>query len=289
MTKHRTAVILGGGGVTGIGWQLGLLAGLNALGVDLNQADVLIGTSAGAFAAVELSCGLPIFERYQRQLEAPADEIAATMPPEVRADWAAAIRDGYPDPAAMARGLGRLALSHQAISLEARLGVVRARLPLTDWPERPLFMTAIDAETGELVLLSRDSGLTLTEAAAASGAVPGVWPPVPAGGRIWIDGGSLSSNNADLAARFERVVVIAPASQPSLVKPDRLMVLEELERAQEQAQVTLIMPDGPSREAIGPNALDPLRRPAAARAGFEQAEHEIERVRELWDAADGRR
>lgn len=46
--KARTrALVLGGGGVTGIAWQVGVLAGLHSAGVDLSGADAVIGTSAG--------------------------------------------------------------------------------------------------------------------------------------------------------------------------------------------------------------------------------------------------
>ncbi|GAB3274063.1 hypothetical protein GCM10027456_63730 [Kineosporia babensis] len=38
-----------GGGITGIGWEVGVLAGLLDEGVDLRNADAVIGTSAGSF------------------------------------------------------------------------------------------------------------------------------------------------------------------------------------------------------------------------------------------------
>jgi hypothetical protein len=43
------AVVLGGGGVAGIGWQLGLLSGLAEVGLDVRlDTGLFIGTSAGA-------------------------------------------------------------------------------------------------------------------------------------------------------------------------------------------------------------------------------------------------
>jgi len=39
--------VLGGGGVTGVAWEIGLLAGLAARGVKLGQADLVVGKSAG--------------------------------------------------------------------------------------------------------------------------------------------------------------------------------------------------------------------------------------------------
>ncbi len=48
MSDQRTALVLGGGGITGIAWEVGLLAGLAEAGVDLSGADLVVGTSAGS-------------------------------------------------------------------------------------------------------------------------------------------------------------------------------------------------------------------------------------------------
>jgi NTE family protein len=42
------ALVLGGGGPVGIGWEAGLLVGLAQSGVDVGAADTIIGTSAGS-------------------------------------------------------------------------------------------------------------------------------------------------------------------------------------------------------------------------------------------------
>src|SRR5919199_1718799 len=49
------ALVLGGGGITGIAWELGLLAGLRRLGTDLGDADLIVGTSAGAYVGAVLA------------------------------------------------------------------------------------------------------------------------------------------------------------------------------------------------------------------------------------------
>ena len=49
----RRAVVLGGGGVTGVAWEVGLLLGLAEAGVDLGAADLLVGTSAGSVVAAQ--------------------------------------------------------------------------------------------------------------------------------------------------------------------------------------------------------------------------------------------
>ena len=44
----KTGLVLGGGGVTGIAWEIGLLKGLRDGGVDVSGADTIVGTSAGS-------------------------------------------------------------------------------------------------------------------------------------------------------------------------------------------------------------------------------------------------
>ena len=53
----RRALVLGGGGVTGIAWETGLIAGLAELGIDLAAADVIIGTSAGSVVGADITSG----------------------------------------------------------------------------------------------------------------------------------------------------------------------------------------------------------------------------------------
>src|SRR5258708_25357181 len=51
------ALVLGGGGPVGIGWEAGLLAGLADAGVALGDADLVVGTSAGSVVGAQLTSG----------------------------------------------------------------------------------------------------------------------------------------------------------------------------------------------------------------------------------------
>ena len=77
----RRALVLGGGGVTGIAWETGLIAGLAELGIDLAAADVIIGTSAGSVVGADITSGQEPEALYQAQLAPPDPEPAA------RIDW----------------------------------------------------------------------------------------------------------------------------------------------------------------------------------------------------------
>ena len=55
-TRTR-ALVLGGGGVAGVAWELGILRGLHDTGVDVRGADVIIGTSAGSVVGAQIASG----------------------------------------------------------------------------------------------------------------------------------------------------------------------------------------------------------------------------------------
>ena len=76
-------------------------------------------------------------------------------------------------------------------------------------------VTAVDARTGEFVVFDSAGEARLVDAVGASRAVPAIWPPVTIGNRRFVDGGVRSVANADLTARYERVVIVAPVAPGS--------------------------------------------------------------------------
>ncbi len=77
--SDRSALVLGGGGITGAAWEIGMLAGLAEAEVDLSTADMVIGTSAGANVGSQILSGVPIEELYARQLKEPEGEIPVRL------------------------------------------------------------------------------------------------------------------------------------------------------------------------------------------------------------------
>lgn len=278
--KSSRAVVLGGGGVTGIAWEIGVIAGLKEGGIDLADADALFGTSAGAYAAAIVASGEDIEARYRAQFVPDTTEIPVVMPPEVREQYAAAVTANYGQAVPLAKAYGEIARNAQTVTTEARLTTVRARLGIEEWPSDRLHFTSIDAETGELVVLDNSSGLTLVEAANATGAVPGVWPMAHAAGRTWIDGGMISATNPQLARGYDRVVIIAPAPA-SMSGFDDVETVAAALRA-EGAQVIVIVPDDATQQAIGPNPFDPSRRGPSAEGGRRQGLLAAEHERPVW-------
>ena len=159
---------------------------------------------------------------------------------------------------------------------------VASRLPSQRWPQRTVLITAVDAHTGEPVVFDRHSGVDLADAVAASCA-SGL--PYRIGGNLYIDGGYRSNaENADLAAGYERVLVLSPFGGRTLAPLDWSMHLaaqvDEL-RAR-GSRVKTIFPDSNSEHMFGANAMDLSLRPPAARAGYDQGRALAEQVTEFW-------
>jgi len=151
-----------------------------------------------------------------------------------------------------------------------RRAAVSSRLPSPEWPSRRMLLVAVDAETGETRVFDREAGVNLIDAVAASCAVPGIWPPVSIGGRRYVDGGIRSSDNADLAAGYARIVVLSPLGLNSSF-PQPMPLPDVVERLRSDgSQVTVIAPDEASVAAMGINPLDPATRVPAAQAGRAQ-------------------
>jgi NTE family protein len=281
VSGERTALVLGGGGITGIAWEIGLLAGLADAGVDLTGADLVVGTSAGSVVGAQVtSGGAPEF-LFQRQLEPPSVERVARMTRSTLARFAWAMLASRGRDVAFRRRIGALALQAEAAGLtpteQERLDVIGSRLVSAEWPERRLVVTAVDAVTGEFRTFDRDSGVPLVQAVAASCAVPGVYPPVTIDGRRYVDGGMRSAANVDLAKGYDRVVVLAPIARGA-----GPMASVDAQVTGLVARVAVVTPDEASRTAIGRNVLDPAARAPSAQAGRVQAKAVADRVTEAW-------
>ncbi|MBW0099992.1 patatin-like phospholipase family protein [Pseudonocardia sp. KRD-184] len=274
-------LVLGGGGITGIAWMLGLLAGVAERGVDLRAADDVVGTSAGSVVGAQLATGVDVEERYAAQLADPTGEVAAGIGKGGLLRLGLTLV-GSRDPQRLRARIGRFARGAATMPESERLAVIGARLPVQEWPQRSLRITAVDAHDGAFRVLDRTSGVPLVHAVASSCAVPGVYPPVTTGGTRYIDGGVRSPVNADLAAGSERVVVLAPIVRGLGPQGGVAPQVEGLRAA--GSRVVLVSPDPAAVAAIGRNVLDPARRAAAARAGRTQAADVTDAIAAIWTA-----
>ena len=283
MAAISSALVLGGGGITGIAWEIGLLHGLREAGVDLVDADVVVGTSAGSVVGAQLTSGTPLEQLYAAQLADPAGEIGAAFGRLTLLKYVALLlAPGSSN--AKRRRLGRASVRAAtrpgAVPAQERIQVIRDRLPSAEWPDRDLRVTSVAADTGEFVVWDREGEADLVHAVASSCAVPLVWPPVTVAGRPYVDGGARSGANADVVEGADRVVVLAPLPR-SLSRSQSIQA--QLARTGATSTV-VVSPDAAAVRAIGRNVLDPAQRQASARAGFAQAAHVLDEVRSVWTA-----
>jgi len=279
------ALVLAGGGVAGIAWEIGVLRGIEeadpALARSLLAADLVVGTSAGAVVGALVTTGCPLADCFVAQVEQRVPELAPPVAlPELLEALGEALA-GASDPRERGRRIGAVARAARTVPPAVRRAVIAARLPVQEWPERDLRVVAVDAETGERVVLERDSGVDLVDAVAASCAVPGVWPLVRAEDRWLMDGGVWSAANLDVAIGAERVLVLSPSDPASATLGEPLV--GQVERFG-PSRVLVVAADPPSASALGPNPLDPGTRPAAAQAGRAQGRRLAAAVAAFWAA-----
>jgi NTE family protein len=294
------ALVLGGGGASGNAWLIGIIAGLFDAGLDVTQADLIIGTSAGSTAAAQIS--------------------SATQPPELLANILAAAPQPRTGPVGSGRGRvpnvpaanhmeitsGIIGAAEDAADMRRRMGAaalemdaasgssgqtqwratVAARLPGQHWPQRPMLIVAVDAHTGEPVVFDRHSGVELVDAVAASCANGFGVPPYSIGDNRYIDGGYRANENADLAAGYVRVLVLSPLGGRSRHPLDwgTHLAAQADELRARGSRVETIFPDSNSQNAlgVGVNMMDLSRRRPSAQAGYHQGRALAEQLTEFW-------
>jgi len=274
------------------------VAGLFDAGLDVTNADLVIGTSAGSTAAAQITSGTPPPELLANVLAAapqrrtgpigpdhgPVRNVPVANHMEITSEIIAAAEDA----ADMRRRMGATALELDAASGGAGQtqwrATVAARLPSQHWPHRPMLIVAVDAHTGEPIVFDRHSGVDLVDAVAASCANGFGVPPYSIGDNRYIDGGYRRNENADLAAGYGRVLVLSPFGGRSRHPLDWGMHLgAQLDELRARgSRVETIFPDSNSREVFGVDMMDPSKRPPAARAGYNQGRALAERLTEFW-------
>jgi NTE family protein len=285
------ALVFGGGGSAGNAWAIGVIAGLLDAGLDVTDADLIIGTSAGSTVAAQVTSATPPAELLAGILAAAPQRGPAGRAPNVPArdhiERTSGIIAAAEDAADMRRRMGAAALEMDAGSdgsgQTQRRATVAARLPSQHWPQRPMLIVAVDARNGEPVVFDRNSGVDLVDAVTASTAGPGA-PPHSIGDNRYIDGGYRSPDNADLAAGYGRVLVLSPLGGRTRAPLDWGMHLaaQADELRARGSRVETILPDSDSREAFGVNLMDPSTRPPAARAGYNQGRALAAALTEFW-------
>jgi NTE family protein len=279
MTK--VGLVLGGGGIVGMAYHGAVLAGLeDATGWDPRDAEVVVGTSAGAASGAELRAGIPAGDMAARRTGAPfsaegEQRLRALGPPpqtqpetvavdEDRARaafrrvlWRATVAPGTVPPGVVVS----LAMSPGTLSAAWLTALVEWLNGGTGWPDRAFWPCAVDADSGTRVVFGRADAPPAApgEAVAASCAIPGVNAPVPIGDRLYLDGGGWSPTNADVLAGLglDLAIVLSPMSaQPGSADRDGDARIRAACRALLEAEVAVLQAEGTSVVVIEPDAGD---------------------------------
>jgi NTE family protein len=271
------ALVLGPGGRLGTAWTAGLTAGLRSFGVDLAEAGLIVGTSAGAIVGAVLATG----QDPARLATVPARRSAGASSAPRRPDPAvtgavfAVLGDPRLDPADARRRVGRIALETVDAEAENQLIAQRSALIAADsWPQRPLLIPAVDAESGEPIVWAAAAGVPLVRAVAASSAFPGIEPPVAVDGRHYLDGALRAGTNTDLAGDARTVVVVDPLAH------------RHPHPAADGAHI--LAPDPAAVRLLDSEQSDPEAWKAAYQAGRAQAGAAAEELRAHWRPTSAR-
>jgi NTE family protein len=297
MHSRPDVLVLGGGGVLGEAWMMGVLSGIeDATGFDLRECESFVGTSAGAIVAAHLVSG-----RSPRRPSAVGTELELGHGQPARGLAVAAV--------AAARRAGSFALAASSAFAPLALGIaapggalVRALLlrglprPADNLSELRsqieqsaarfdgrLRVTAVDRSTGRRVVFGSPGApaASVGEAVEASCTVPWLFAPVEIGGREYVDGGVWSPTNLDAAPAGRDTHVLCLNPTASLTTAHALLAMmrnvarsavsvESLALRRRGAAVKTVAPNSECAAAMGANFMDHEPRSRVLAAGYRQ-------------------
>jgi NTE family protein len=292
------ALVLGGGGTLGEAWMSSVLAGLDeADGFDARASGCFVGTSAGSIVAASLVAGLGPGTRLGRL--SPADDAQL----EDSFEQVSALRQAFGAAAELA-GTAAAPLASLAFASTARGGALLRRTALRRVPagrrslaelgrfventgvrwDGRLRIAAVELATGRRVVFGApgEPQPTVAVAVQASCAIPGVFAPVSADGRTYVDGGAWSPTNMDAAevSKGGRVLCLNPTGSLRPAVGSLAGALGPMSRGAAAtealvlkgrgASVATVNPDQTSAAAMGLNLMDHTRRDPVIEAGLAQ-------------------
>ena len=276
-------IVLGGGGVTGASYEMAALMALElATGWDPARADVIVGTSGGAYVSALVRSGrldLDSMVQHHEDRRAVAERISGHLFSRDRSvrlgRW---MRHGLL-PGLRRPGLTMLLGGPAAWSTDGLAEWVRHQCgPVADsWPALPTIITAFDVATKRRVAFGTEAApdVTLSEAVAASSAIPVLFQPRAIGDRLYVDGGVVSGTHADLVLgnpdQLDLLIVIAPMAaeedregawfyEKVFDRVGRTALGSELTRIHEEwpeTDVVVLRPSPAVLSVMRPNPLDP--------------------------------
>ena len=240
----------------------------------LDEADVVVGTSAGSVTGAQLTSGRSLADVVAAMSKAPRWASSAPMSDDVDLTEL------------LASASGDVVPEDEYVAHFAYVGGAV-------WPDA-FRCCSFELGSGQPVVWDRTSGVELHRAVAASCCIPGIAPPVTVGDGSYIDGGARDMLNADLAIGYDVVVAVSCVAlePPDGAMPELLAGLLPGVRqriASTRAAGSAVEVVEPSDEVTdlsgwGRYLMDFSRTGAAFDVGVRQGAAEASRVRPLWSA-----
>ncbi|GGF47550.1 hypothetical protein GCM10007301_03600 [Azorhizobium oxalatiphilum] len=215
-TGKARGLVLGGGGAYLASWMTGYFHALKSKDVDLAEADIVVGTSAGSIMGAALTGGHLWRLRSELDLLGDFPKLFAMLiptmapnPSQLRARHIAnAATEATPE---VISSIGRAAMAaRNPAGPSDYYTTVKRLIGEEAWPSPKLHTTANDCYTGERVIVSQSAGIHINEACAASSSLPGSMGPTWLKDRLCMDGGICqTSTHADVVAGVKKALVIS--------------------------------------------------------------------------------
>jgi NTE family protein len=260
MTRRR-GLVLGGGGIVGLAWENGLIQGLADGGVDLREADVIVGTSAGSLTGSQLAAGVDFTSVSPDSVlsevptaEGGIDAVAAASVMEAWLGMETVTEEGC-------AVVGERSRRARTASQESWIAATGGALEFEAWPERDLRISVVDVMKGQRRIFDRASNAPIERVIAASCSVPGLFPAIEIDGTHYMDGGVWSGTHADVLANegLDDVFVIAPLVEGVVAfgrQMDEMLRSEIKTLAAVGCNAHCVFPESGDRETFGPNMMD---------------------------------
>lgn len=282
----RVGLVLGGGGITGAAYQMAALMAIElATGWDPNQAEVIVGTSGGAYVSALVRSDALHLDSLVRHSDDRADVADRIRTHIFRKDPGGRVgtwmRHGL-GPGILRPGVTLLMGSPARYSAAGLRDWVVEQIgedQAESWPRRPTAIVAYDITTRRRVPFGTEDApeIAMADAVAASSAIPVLFRPYELEGSFFIDGGVMSGTHADLVLGSDEpldlVIVVAPLAAESQRKRARFhekmfdrvglrSLHEEIDLIQAEwpnCEVVTLAPSPSVQNAMRPNPMDPNR------------------------------
>lgn len=302
------ALVLGAGGTVGMAYHAGVLRALEEVGgFRPNDADLIIGTSAGSMVGAALRSGRSTDDLWRASLSEHDELVLDQRENPWGALWESPVdvaRRILGSAYVLQRSMIRFPVPHLPAPLRRwfpggfySIADAEERLSQfmpTTWPAEPLWLVTVDVRTGRRVVLGRRNPprTDLHTAVKASCAIPGFFQPQRVGRRTLVDGGIHSTTNLDLATKIDPTVIIGivpmafdPGSPPRGV--DRVtrsfaqsrLVREVTQAATGGARTLLLRPSAEDLGAMGGNMMRSGDNEVVTRVAFDSAARQLGTVR----------